>query len=1059
MLTLKNITKNYVIGDGGVTPALKDVSICFRKSEFVSILGPSGCGKTTLLNLIGGLDQYTSGDLVINGRSTKEYKDSDWDAYRNHSVGFVFQSYNLIPHQTVLQNVELALTLSGVSKAERRARATDALEKVGLGDQLRKKPNQMSGGQMQRVAIARALVNNPDILLADEPTGALDTATSVQIMEILKEISKDKLIVMVTHNPELAEQYSTRIVKLKDGVVIDDSDPYEGEEETASDSSVEASEGTKKKRQEKKRGKKEKTSMSFLTALSLSLNNLMTKKARTFLTSFAGSIGIIGIALILSLSNGIQLYINQVQEDTLSTYPLTLEAEAQDYSALLSAMVNVSESANREVEEGTIYVDDSMGSMLAAMNSTVSNDLGKFYSYLEQNRDSLSDYLLDIKYTYDFDMQIYSEDGKTRINPTTIFDHLGDEFAGMSQMIEASGMMSSFNVFSEMIDNKKLLESQYDLVDGIWADDYNEVMLVLNKNNTLTNMVLYILGIEDQEQAGEVMKELMENGSYTVKDRTFTYDDFIGMSFYIVPGSSFYTESGKTFTVDGKTYQIYSDIRESEGFSQESFAQENGVKVTISGILRPAEGAVASSISGAIAYNHSLTDHMIDLVNASEIVKTQKALPTHDLLTGLEFDNGQYDKLSDEQKATAFDAYLSSGAEGIRDAKIKMILDLMSNLTEEEEQAFVNEKVSGMSIDEKAVYLGQNLEKLYEANPAHYQTLMLQMMKVMLGDQYAMMAPMFEGKTPEEFKVTIDQMMSGGAGGAGGAQGGTEMTPEQQLQAMKGTLLLMGEETVNGYIAEVYLLEVRDGLAENLRKEYTDDQLIALFDSRYGEMTDAEKAVLYDAYMPARVSENELEDVLYALGCVSREVPKSIGFYAKDFASKDEIIAFIDRYNDSVSEDDQITYTDYIGLMMSSITTIIDVISYVLIAFVSISLVVSSIMIGIITYISVLERTKEIGILRAIGASKRNISSVFNAETLIIGFASGAIGIIVTVLLCFPINLIIRTLSGIQNIGAQLPVLGAIVLILISMGLTAIAGLIPSRIAAKKDPVVALRSE
>ena len=1050
MLTLKNITKNYVIGDGSVTPALKDVSICFRKSEFVSILGPSGCGKTTLLNLIGGLDQYTSGDLVINGRSTKEYKDHDWDAYRNHSIGFVFQSYNLIPHQTVLQNVELALTLSGVSKAERRARATEALEKVGLGDQLRKKPNQMSGGQMQRVAIARALVNNPDILLADEPTGALDTATSVQIMEILKEISKDKLIVMVTHNPELAEQYSTRIVKLKDGVVTDDSDPYPGEDEEVAAASIEKAGRNPARKKEKK-----KTSMSFLTALSLSLNNLLTKKARTFLTSFAGSIGIIGIALILSLSNGIQLYINQVQEDTLSTYPLTLEAEAQDYSALLSAMVNVSESANREVEEGMIYVDDSMGSMLAAMNSTVSNDLGKFYSYLEQNRDSISEYLLDIKYTYDFDMQIYSEDGKTRINPTTIFDHLGDEFKGMSQMIETSGMMSSFNVFSEMIDNKELLQSQYDLVDGVWADDYNEVMLVLNKNNTLTNMVLYILGIEDQEQAGEVMKELMENGSYTVKDRTFTYDDFIGMSFYIVPGSSFYTESGKTFTVDGKTYQIYTDIRESESYNQESFAQENGVKVTISGILRPAEGAVASSISGAIAYNHSLTEHMIDLVNASEIVKTQKALLTHDLLTGLEFDNGQYDDLSDGDKAMALDAYLSSGAEEIHDAKIKMILDLMSNLTEEEQQTFISEKVSGMTADEKALYLLQNLEKLYTAAPEHYKTLMLQMMRVMLGEQYAMMGQMLESMTPEQLKAYIDGNMSGGTQGSGASS----VTPEAQLQLMQATLLSLGDETVNDCVAQVYLLEVRDGLAENLRKEYTDEQLVALFDVRYGEMTDAEKAKLYDGYMPARVSKNDLEDVLFALGCVSKEVPKSIGFYAKDFASKDEIIAFIDRYNESASEDDQIKYTDYIGLMMSSITTIIDVISYVLIAFVSISLVVSSIMIGIITYISVLERTKEIGILRAIGASKRNISSVFNAETLIIGFASGAMGIIVTVLLCFPINFIIRTLSGIQNIGAQLPALGAVVLILISMGLTAIAGLIPSRIAAKKDPVVALRSE
>ena len=1062
MLTLKNITKNYVIGDGSVTPALSGVSICFRKSEFVSVLGPSGCGKTTLLNIIGGLDQYTSGDLVINGRSTKEYKDSDWDTYRNHSIGFVFQSYNLIPHQTVLQNVELALTLSGVSKAERRARATEALEKVGLGDQLRKKPNQMSGGQMQRVAIARALVNDPDILLADEPTGALDTVTSVQIMEILKEISKDKLIVMVTHNPELAEQYSTRIIRLKDGVVTDDSNPYGGEEAPAAAESSTAGDkaaASSAQKTEKKKGRRKKTSMSFLTALSLSLNNLLTKKARTFLTSFAGSIGIIGIALILSLSNGIQLYINQVQEDTLSTYPLTIESEAQDYSALLSAMMSVSESANREVVEGTIYVDDSMGSMLSAMNSTVSNDLEKFYAYLEQNRDKLDEHILDISYTYNFDMQIYSEDGKTRINPTTIFDHLGDEFAGLSTMLETSGMMSQFNVFSEMIDNKELLLSQYDLIDGEWAEDYNEVMLVLNKNNSLTNMVLYILGIEDQEEAAEVMKELMENGEYTVSDRTFTYDDFIGMSFYIVPGSAYYGRTDETFTVDGETYHIYSDLRGGENYEQASFAKENGVKVTISGILRPADGAVASSINGAVAYNKSLTSHVIDLVNASEVVKAQKALPTHDLLTGLEFDNGQYDDLSAEEMAAAFDAYLAGGDAGIKGAKIEMILDLMSSLSEEEEAAFISEKVSGMTADEKTVYLMQNFEKLYEANPAHYQTLTLQLMRVMLGDQYASIGPMLEGLSPEEFKVTIGEMGGATGGMTGGAQGGATMTPDQQLAVMQAAFATVDPALINAYVSEIYLLEVKDGLAESLRKEYTDEELVALFDARYAEMSTEEKTVLYEGYMPARVSENSYEDVMYALGCVAKAVPQAIHFYAKDFASKDEIVAFIDGYNDVAEENDEIVYTDYIGLMMSSITTIIDVISYVLIAFVSISLVVSSIMIGIITYISVLERTKEIGILRAIGASKRNISSVFNAETLIIGFASGAIGIIVTVLLCFPINFIIRTLSGIQSIGAQLPVVGAVVLILISMGLTAVAGLIPSRIAAKKDPVVALRSE
>ena len=1050
MLTLKNITKNYVIGDGSVTPALRDVSICFRKSEFVSILGPSGCGKTTLLNIVGGLDQYTSGDLVIKGRSTKQYKDADWDSYRNHSIGFVFQSYNLIPHQTVLSNVELALTLSGVSKAERRARAVEALEKVGLGDQIKKKPNQMSGGQMQRVAIARALVNNPDILLADEPTGALDTATSVQIMDILKEISKDKLIIMVTHNPEIAENYSSRIIRLKDGEIVGDTNPYSEEEAAADGREAAAIREAEGKREKKTR--RDKTPMSFLTALSLSLNNLMTKKARTFLTSFAGSIGIIGIALILSLSNGIQAYIDQVQEDTLSTYPLSVLREEQDYAALFSAMTEVSESADREIEDGTIYVDDSFGSMLAAMSTKVSNNLEKFMAHLESNRDKIDEYLLDIQYTYDFDMQIYSADGKTRINPTTLFDHLGGDFAGLSQMMEASGMQSQFNVFSEMINNKELIESQYDLVDGSWANEYDEVMLVLNKNNSVTNMVLYILGIEDQSEAGKVVEELLETGKYTASDRTFTYDDFLGLEFYIVPGSTFYTESEKTFTVNGTEYAIYEDVRNSKDYDQKTFAPANGVKVRITGLIRPSEGAVASSISGAVAYNHSLTEYIIDLVNASEIVKTQKALPTHDLLTGLEFDEGQYDDLSDAEKAEAFSAYLNSGADSIRDAKIEMILDIMSRLSKEEEVEYISGKVSKMTAEEKAAYLAANIEASFTYEPELYKSMMLEIMKITLGDAYGMYGAQFEAMEPEVLKQTLEQMLGGSQGGAA--------TPEEQAASMMALLLQIPAERTDEFVGRIYAYEIKGGLAESLRKEYTDDELAALFDERYAEMSNAEKAELYDGYMPERVSKNTYDDVMKKIGCVSKTVPLSINFYAKDFASKDAITDFIDQYNEAaLDESDEIKYTDYVGLMMSSVTTIIDVISYVLIAFVSISLVVSSIMIGIITYISVLERTKEIGILRAIGASKRNVSSVFNAETLIVGFASGAIGIIVTVLLCFPINWIIRGLSGIQSIGAALPPVGGIALILISMALTAIAGLIPSRLAAKKDPVVALRSE
>ena len=1061
MLELKGITKNYAIGDGSVTPALRSVDVRFRKSEFVSILGPSGCGKTTLLNIVGGLDQYTSGDLIINGVSTKQYGDSDWDSYRNHSIGFVFQSYNLIPHQTVLANVELALTLSGVSKTERRERAIRALEQVGLGDQIKKKPGQMSGGQMQRVAIARALVNDPDILLADEPTGALDTVTSVQIMEILKEISKDKLIIMVTHNPELAETYSSRIIRLSDGVITADSNPFTEEEYKKAFMQENGEAAETKRVHEKKRRKKakrqtEKTSMSFLTALSLSLNNLMTKKARTALTSFAGSIGIIGIALILSLSNGIQLYINQVQEDTLSTYPLTISAEEQDYSALLSAMTNVSEDANREVVEGTIYVDDSMGSMLAAMSSKVSNNLEKFMAHLEANRTDLSEYLLDIGYSYNFDMQIYSGDGETRINPTTLFDHLGSDFAGISSMLNMSGMKSSFNVFSEMINNRELIETQYDLIGGTWAEDYNEVMLVVNKNNTVTNLVLYILGIEDQEEAAEVIKQIMENGSYEINDKTFSYEDFLGMEFYIVPGSSFYEPTDRTFTVNGQEYSIYADLREDKGFDEASFAVEHGVKIKISGILRPSDRAVASSISGAIAYNHSLTEYIVDLVNASEIVDLQKSLPTHDFLTGLEFDNDQYKNLSVSDKAAAFDAYLReellpTKEDEIDDLKEKIILALLTAMSEEEENAFISDKVAQMSLADKAAYVASRYSTtLYDTHPELYKGVTLMILRTQLGAQYDSMASMLEGMSPEQLK----QMMDQNAGSAGGG-----MSAEEMQQMLVAILASFEEGTLNEYVATIYRDEMQGSLVEELKKEYTKEQLIALFDARYAKMSEEEKATLYDRYLPDRVSKNTYKDVLYLLGSVSKTVPSAINLYAKDFASKDSIVAFIDAYNDSVDEADQIKYTDYVGLMMSSVTTIINVISYVLIAFVSISLVVSSIMIGIITYISVLERTKEIGILRAIGASKKNISSVFNAETLIVGFASGVIGIVTTILLCIPINWIIRWASGIPNIGAELPWVGAVVLILISMGLTAIAGLIPSRLAAKKDPVVALRSE
>ena len=655
MLELRNIVKEYVTGDTKVQ-ALRGVSLKFRKNEFVAILGSSGCGKTTMLNIVGGLDRYTSGDLLINGISTKQYKDSDWDSYRNHSIGFVFQSYNLIPHQTVLSNVELALTLSGVSKAERRARAIEALKKVGLGDQIHKKPNQMSGGQMQRVAIARALVNNPDILLADEPTGALDTQTSVQIMDLLKEVAEDRLVIMVTHNPELADEYATRIVKLRDGEVLSDSRPLI-EDVVAVEEATEVapSKGKKAKldKAAKKAKKKNKTSMSFMTALSLSLNNLMTKKTRTALTSFAGSIGIVGIALILSLSNGIQLYIDQVQEDALSTYPLSVMQETSDINAVMSAMTEVEESEGEELDPNKIYVDDSMGKMVSALMSTKTNNLEKFKEHIDAHEEELAPYINDIQYTYDLNLQVYNivpdvdEDGKeynrvTKLGLGSMLDSMGDSFAGMSELAGSSGMM---DVMSEMIDNQELLDQQYEVVEGEWPKEANEVVLVVSKDNKVSRMTLYMLGILDQSELDDIMKTLMEDKELTTDPiEPFDFDDFIGSEFYLVNTSDFYEKTDKTYKVEGsdKEYPIWNDVREKLNYDEESFISENGMKLKISGIIRPRAEAAATSISSPIAYTKMLTDKVLDMNTESEVINQQKETPEYNALTGIKFEKTKY---------------------------------------------------------------------------------------------------------------------------------------------------------------------------------------------------------------------------------------------------------------------------------------------------------------------------------------------------------------------------------------------------------------------------------
>lgn len=895
MLELNDIKKDYVSGSTTVS-ALKGINLRFRDCEFVSILGQSGCGKTTMLNIIGGLDKYTSGDLKINGVSTKNYKDRDWDFYRNNSIGFVFQSYNLIPHQTVLSNVELALTLSGVSKTERKRRAIEALEKVGLGEQIHKKPNQMSGGQMQRVAIARALVNNPDILLADEPTGALDTETSIQIMELLKEISKDRLIIMVTHNPELAKDYSTRIVRLLDGVITDDSDPYSLEDMEADIKAKEAVKVKASEKKNKKSGKKQKTSMSFFTALSLSFNNLMTKKTRTILTAFAGSIGIIGIAMILSISNGIQLYIDRVQRDTLSSYPITLQAEAIDISSMVSSMTGNSDSEEHE-DKSKIYSNDIMGDMINTMVKEVkSNNLSEFKKYIENGSSDIKSYVSDIQYSYDVPLNIYMKDtsnGVEQLNPSTMFDSIYGEGATSTSSAMSSGMgmgmFSNSSVWNQLLGNQQVLDEQYDVLAGHWPEKFNEVVLVADKNNEVDDYTLYSLGLKDPEEVRTLFKKMMVGESYeTKKDISYTFDEILDTEFKLVMPTDMYKYNDVTGTWD--------DYSKDDKYMTN--VVNNGTDIKVCGIIRPNDDAVSTSLSSGIGYTAKLTEYIIEEVKNSEIAKAQLADTSVDVFTGVPFDN---------------------------DRNTEITMD----------------------------------------------------------DVNAYMATL----SPEE---------------------------SAQMQAMTSGM--------------------------------SDDQILQLF----------------SASLKARTTDATLDSNKSKLGITDLDTPSQIDIYATDFDSKEKVQNIIKDYNklqqDDGKEENVINYTDYVGIMMSSVSTIINAISYVLIAFVAISLIVSSIMIGIITYISVLERTKEIGVLRSIGASKKDVSRIFNAETLIEGFVSGALGIVVTLLLCIPANALIKHLTDISNV-AQLPVAGGVILIIISMFLTFIAGLIPAKLAAKKDPVVALRSE
>lgn len=1014
MLKLKNIVKEYPTGDSKVV-ALRGVSVEFRKSEFVSILGHSGCGKTTLLNIIGGLDQYTTGDLIIEGKSTKDFKDSDWDTYRNHSVGFVFQNYNLIPHQSVLSNVELALTLSGVSREERRERAKVALEKVGLGDQLGKKPNQMSGGQMQRVAIARALVNNPEILLADEPTGALDSETSVQIMDLLKEISKDRLVIMVTHNPELAERYSTRIIRLVDGKIVSDSDPYDsGEEQKA-----------------KEKGKK-KPSMSFFTALSLSMNNLLTKKVRTFLTSFAGSIGIIGIALILSLSNGFQAYIDAIQQETLTSYPISVDSATMDMTSMANSMTGITPG---EVDHGLdkVYSNTMAADMMESFTSEIwSNDLVKFKEFLDNN-DEIGQYVSSIQYSYGGTMNIYSadtSDGANQVYPSPLISMMESmmgsmNFGGLS--IDSSTMSSYekyYNSWQELINNKELLTTQYDVVEGAFPEKYNEVVLIVDKNNEISDLAIQGLGIMSSKEMMNTYMSMMSGGEYTGERHEIEYSDIIGKTFKIVLEPNFYRYNSET--------GAYDDMHGDEEYTKKLV--DDGEEIKIVGIIRPKDDSLMVTTIGAIGYTSALTEHIVSATNECEIVKKQKADPTVDVFTGIPFKTEEAASTTETETPAATETAaftpptvtsLAFTGEAPKTSFTANSFDFskMEPVTEEEIYAAIDKNYSG----EEAKKYKRTVELMLKS------TLTLDERRELIG----YLDEMLEGQEIEGMgKVTGQQAYS-------------------FLQMMdKETKLKMLNAIMNGQMGNV---TPPSGDGSNTTKPSTDKP--SQQPSNPSQPTAEPEPEPEPDPEPLAKS---YEEALELLGAGDLLTPTSINIYPLDFESKDKISEIIDKYNEDMkangNEKSAIKYTDYIGLLLSSVTKIVNIISYVLISFVAISLVVSSIMIGIITYISVLERTKEIGILRAIGASKRDISRVFNAETLIVGFVSGALGIGITVLLNIPINMIIEHLTGIAHVS-QLPFNGAIILVAISMALTLIAGLIPSKIASRKDPVVALRTE
>ena len=1085
MLELRNISKNYTT-TGSDVRALHKVNLQFRRNEFVSILGPSGGGKTTLLNIIGGLDKYTDGDLIINGVSTKQYKDRDWDSYRNHTVGFVFQSYNLIAHQSVLQNVELALTLSGVSKRERRKRAIDALKSVGLEDQIYKKPNQMSGGQMQRVAIARALVNNPDILLADEPTGALDTVTSEQIMNILKDVAKEKLVIMVTHNPELAERYSTRIIRILDGKILDDSHPFK--------------DAAKEVRTEKTK----KTSMSFFTALSLSFKNLLTKKGRTMLTAFAGSIGIIGIALILAISTGVQNYIDDVQQDTLSSFPIQIEKETADMTVLLNTLMGVDTEAPADgIPKGdrtAVYGNPVMYKMMKSMlNAEVStNNLEALKVYLDKHKDELAQYSSAVQYGYNIKLNVYATDPNGQYAKADFIDLMNGVMEGGSMMSSISAMMENaggMTVWQELLTDpntgeiSSLIEEQYDLIHGKWPTEKNEILLVLNEHNEISDITLYSLGLVDKQTMMNATIAAMTGKEDTAweeyEGKSWSYEDICNIPLKMILPTDYYQYD--------ETTKLWVDISENQALLNSVI--NKGLELHIVGIVKPSEDATAAFLSGSLCYTKSLTQYYLDELNANEMIQQQQANKDYNVITGLPFILEETEELNNTQKAEAFKDYVNSLTDNEKAALYENILaapkesfiqdtidslltqyqdktaedivadithqyagelgyseelirDMLGGYNKEDLLAIIEETVRNMIIEQYKQNAAESIKSIHaQPSGAELQTMremiLVEMYKDMIGlseQQQAMMKQQIHlGFVAQNWATK------------------TGMTVESAISVLSKMsaqeLNAAFDATLNETAAAMY--QQYSGMSSSADNA---SKVAKALDEYLANATEEDFVYFYEHHIPDKVSAESHSDILKNLGVKTAADPDFIYIYPIDFENKDNIAEMIDTYNSTAAEEDKIEYTDMAAMLMSSVSNIITAISVVLICFVSISLVVSSIMIGIITYISVLERTKEIGILRAVGASKRDISRVFNAETMIVGLLAGLVGILSTVLLCFPISWIARDITGIASLTAELPWYGYF-LVLLSITLTLIAGLFPSRMAAKKDPVIALRTE